>query len=271
MSKVPGSGSSARNAAKFRKLIDPDQTAATIGPPPCQPVFRRRLHYGRDLASGGRHGHQTRHHHQELGPDLDLPSQGLGDADLRRRHRRDHEGQNPLPLAGAPRRLDAFDRAHERRRRRRHHGRHEGHEPHPLFQRGHGHGRGRRVASAARQCTEGPGLAALHHHRDRQCDARRHGDGRDQGLILSRRLRPDQLLCDQHEAGDAARRAPRDYRTRASRSDAGAPLVLWIVRHRLRSDHQGAADDCACRPSRLALLERIPRQLSALQGAKATR
>ena len=219
-------------------------------------------------ASGGRHGHQARHCHQELGPDLDLPSTRLGDADFRRRHRRDHEGQIPVSLAGAARRLDALDRADERRRPRRYHGRHEGHEPHPLFRRGLGHGRSRSLASATRQRAERAGLAALHHHRDRQCDAGRHGDSGDQGLILSRRLRPDQLLCDQHETSDAARRDPRDYRTRASRSDAGAPLVLWSVRHRLRGDDQGETDHGARRPSRLAQSERVPRQLPALQGGR---
>ena len=78
----------------------------------------------------------------------------------------------------------------------RHHGRHEGHEPHPALHRRHGDGRGRRHPYRARQCAEGARAPALHHHRDRQRHPGRDGDRRHQGLILPRRLRPGQLLCD---------------------------------------------------------------------------
>ena len=165
---------------------------------------------------GGSYGYQARRHHKDLGRHLDLPSQGDRDPRKRRGHRRDHGRRGALSLAGPPCGLDAFHRAHERRRRR-HHGRHEGDEPHPPFHRRHGHGRGRRNPYRAGKCAEGPRATALRHHRDRQCHPGRHGDRRDQGLILSRRLRPSQLLRDRRSPRHARRQASRDHRARQSR------------------------------------------------------
>ena len=77
---------------------------------------------------------------------------------------------------------------------------------------------------ALAQALKERGITALRHDRDRQRHAWRHGDRRDQGQLLPRRLRSGQFLRNQRAPGHARRQAASEI------NDRDNPDEMQIIR-----------------------------------------